>query len=408
MPFSTPDPASAAAHSARSVDAAELDRQVRAVGQIAAVPAILEIVCRTTGLGFAAIARVTEDRWIACAVRDEIAFGLETGGELPVETTICHEVRASGETVVIDCVADDATYRQHPTPAMYGFQSYIAVPIRRLDGTLFGTLCAIDPKPAQLSGTQIVGTIGLFANLIAFHIDAQERLDASEAALLGERRVAELREQFIAVLGHDLRNPLASIDAAARLLERQPARAAVAIGGIRNSVRRMATLIEDVLDLARARLGGGIPVHARDDVWLGPVLEQVTDELRLGWPGRRIDMRFDLDRAVTCDPGRIGQVISNLVGNALKHGATDQAVRVIASTGSHGFELAVCNGGAPIPAATIQRLFQPFFRGSGSSDHQGLGLGLYICSEIVRAHRGTLSVVSTAEETRFTVRLPLD
>jgi len=120
-----------------------------AVAKIDAVPAILEVVCRTTGLGFAAVARVTEDRWIACAVRDEIAFGLQPGGELEVKTTICDEIRGSGRPVVIDHVAADEIFCGHPTPRTYGFQSYISVPIIRPDGRFFGTLCAIGPgRPA--------------------------------------------------------------------------------------------------------------------------------------------------------------------------------------------------------------------------------------------------------------------
>ena len=121
-----------------------------AVAQIDAVPTILEVVCRTTGMGFAAVARVTDERWIACAVRDEISFGLKPGGELKLETTICNEIRASGEAVVIDHVAEDEAFCGHPTPAMYGFQSYISMPIVRPGGAFFGTLCAIDPRPARL------------------------------------------------------------------------------------------------------------------------------------------------------------------------------------------------------------------------------------------------------------------
>ncbi len=185
-----------------------LQEDVALISSIDAVPTILEVCCRTTGMGFAAVARVTEDRWIACAVRDEISFGLKPGGELKVETTICDAIRASGNAVVIDHVAEDDDFCGHPTPALYGFQSYISMPIFRRDGAFFGTLCAIDPKPAKLKNTQIVGMFKLFAELISFNVDAQERLASSEAALFSERQSSELREQFIAVLGHDLRNPL--------------------------------------------------------------------------------------------------------------------------------------------------------------------------------------------------------
>src|SRR5277367_1574155 len=123
------------------------EQDIAAVGSIKAIPTILDIVCRTTGMRFAAVARVTEDRWIACSVRDDIAFGLKPGSELKIESTICHEIRQSGRAVIIDNVAEDAIFREHCTPAMYGFQSYISVPIRLADGSFFGTLCAIDPAP---------------------------------------------------------------------------------------------------------------------------------------------------------------------------------------------------------------------------------------------------------------------
>jgi hypothetical protein len=100
-----------------------LTADISAVSRIDAVASILEVVCRTTGMGFAAVARVTKDRWIACAVRDEIAFGLAPGGELDVKTTICDEIRGSGRAVVIDHVAEDKHFRDHHTPRMYGLRA---------------------------------------------------------------------------------------------------------------------------------------------------------------------------------------------------------------------------------------------------------------------------------------------
>ncbi|QJW85816.1 GAF domain-containing protein [Ramlibacter terrae] len=122
-------------------------------------------------MGFSAVARVTEDRWVCCSVRDEIAFGLKPGGELKVETTLCNEIRGSGERVVIEHVAEDPDFRDHHTPALYGFQSYISVPIVR-DGAVWGTLCAIDPRPALLKTDAVLGMFELFSQLIAFHLDA--------------------------------------------------------------------------------------------------------------------------------------------------------------------------------------------------------------------------------------------
>jgi signal transduction histidine kinase len=379
-----------------------------AVAKIDAVPKILEVVCRTTGMGFAAVARVTEDRWVACAVRDQIAFGLEPGGELQVKTTICDQVRESGKDVVIDHVAEDEDFCGHPTPKMYGFQSYISVPIRRPDGRFFGTLCAIDPRPTRLKTPETVGMFKLFADLIGLHLDAQERLTLSETALLNERQTAELREQFIAVLGHDLRNPLASIDAGAQLLLKLPLseKAAHVAALMHRSAARMAALIDNVLDFARGRLGGGIAVTRVADPGLENALQQVIAELQSAWPDRAIKSKLALSRPVACDSARIAQLFSNLLANALTHGDPAAPVRVTARSDDGGFELSVANFGEPIPPDTLGRLFQPYARASARPYQQGLGLGLYIASEIARAHDGTLEVATTPEETRFTLRMP--
>ena len=381
---------------------------VAAVGRIEVASTILEVVCRTTGMGFAAIARVTEDRWVACAVRDEIAFGLVPGGELEVHTTICDEIRESGAPVIIDEVASDAAFRGHPTPALYGFQSYISVPIQR-DGQFFGTLCAIDPKPAKLNNPAIIGMFSLFADLIAQHLDKEVRLAESEAALLSEREGAELREQFIAVLGHDLRNPLAAIQAGCRLISRTELsdKAVSIVGQMLSSVDRMAGLIDDVLDFARARLGGGFEVERRPDPALATALEQAVEELRMTNPDREIVADIALDVPVSCDTGRVVQLFSNLLANALAHGLDAAPVSVRGRTEGGVFALSVANAGQRIQPETLERLFLPFSRAAARPHQKGLGLGLYICAEIARAHGGAITVASTDDETRFTFSMPV-
>ncbi len=392
---------------------------IDAIAQIEAVPTILNVVCRVTGMGFAAVARVTDSRWICLAVNDEINFGLKPGGELKVETTICREVHQGRSAVIIDHVAEDEAYCGHPAPALYGFQSYIAMPIFLRDGSLFGTLCAIDPQPAKLKNPGVVGMFELFAQLIAVHLDTGQRLAVAEADLLDARTAAELREQFIAVLGHDLRNPLASIGAGTELLQKTPlnekARSIVAM--MDKSVARMSALINDVLDLARGRLGGGLAL-TRTSTTLEPIFRQVIAELQSTHPERTITADFQLTQPVVADRNRIGQLLSNLLGNALTYGAEGAPVRVTATTDGQSktgesktggqFKLMVCNAGAPIPPAAMERLFLPFSRGAVRPSQQGLGLGLYIASEIARAHGGKIDVTSTAEATCFTFSMPLD
>ncbi|HEY9534736.1 MAG TPA: helix-turn-helix domain-containing protein, partial [Mucilaginibacter sp.] len=147
-----------------------IQTDIEIINRISGVQKLLEVVCRVTGMGFAAIARVTDERWVACTVRDEISFGLAAGGELKLETTICNEIRQHGQAVIIDHVAADSRFVCHPTPIMYGFQSYISVPINRPDGSFFGTLCAIDPKPAKLNNPGVIGMFALFSELISLHL----------------------------------------------------------------------------------------------------------------------------------------------------------------------------------------------------------------------------------------------
>lgn len=380
------------------------------IGRIAAVTTILEIVCKTTGMGFAAVARVDDGRWVACSVRDTIQFGLRPGGELAVETTICHEIRQDGKAVVIDHVATHPVYCTHKTPALYGFQSYISMPIVLPDGRFFGTLCAIDPQPRTLNTPEVIGMFKLFAELIALQIDSHERMEASAVDLSREREASVIREQFVAVLGHDLRNPLAAIDACMTILQKTHLndRAVGIAQMVRNSVQRMSGLIDDVLDLTRGRLGGGIPLRREADRALAAAIRQVVDEAVVSAPDRVIAAEIDIRRPVYSDSARIGQLLSNLLGNAITHGASDEPVRVRATVADGMFELSVANGGEPIPDDLIGRLFQPFLRGAEAADRAGLGLGLYISSEIARAHGGELSVVSHPRETRFTFRMPAD
>ncbi len=385
------------------------EHDIAAVSNIKGIPTILDIVCRMTGMRFAAVARVTEDRWIACSVCDEINFGLKPGGELKVETTLCHEIRQSGEAVIIDHVAEDPLYACHHTPQMYGLQSYISMPIRLADGSFFGTLCAIDPEPHRLNTPQTIQMFEMFADMIGVQLSAIRRLNLAEANLLDARNASALREQFIAVLGHDLRNPLASISGGVGLLRKEALsdRGAKILDMMHGSVVRMSGLIDNVLDFARGRLGGGFTLTRQAGVALEPILQQVVSELRVGAGARAIETDFDLPEPVNCDPSRFGQMVSNLLANAVAHGTPDEPVRIHAATNAEELELWVANSGAPIPPTTMERLFQPFFRGEARPSLQGLGLGLHIASEIAKAHGGAIDAISTADETRFTFRMPL-
>ncbi|HEX4298944.1 MAG TPA: GAF domain-containing sensor histidine kinase [Devosia sp.] len=379
------------------------------VAEIGVIPKILDVISRSTGMGFVAVARVTETRWITCAVKDDINFGLVPGSELEVKSTICDEIRDSREGVVIDHVAEHPHFKTHHTPLQYGFESYISMPITMPDGEFFGTLCAIDPRPAKLDTPETIGMFQLYCDLIAMHLQDVRENVANKKLLMDERGTAELREQFMAVLGHDLRNPLASITAGAQMLEREPLteKSKTIVGLMLKSSRRMRDLVENVLDFARGRLGGGIQVDHSNDAPIGPVLEQVIAELRTIHPDRDIRTALNIVERVPLDQRRLGQLLSNLLGNAIAHGAADHPIVVSAATsGGGGFRLYVTNGGEPIPAEILPTIFEPFVRSNKKSGGEGLGLGLYIANAIAKAEGGMLTVSSTPDETRFTFERP--
>ena len=220
---------------------------------------------------------------------------------------------------------------------------------------------------------------------------------------------ARLREEFIAVLSHDLRNPLAAIDSAARILLRDDGHDAKTRDMLemqQKSVVRMSGLIDDVTDFAQVRLGGGIRMRKNPDFDLQPMLEQTVQEVRIANPEATIIETYEFMEPVECDSARISQLLSNLMSNALTHGRTDRPTRVFARDENRKFVLTVTNEGEPIPQSARPMIFEPFSRGSHSESQNGLGLGLFIARGIAEAHGGTLIMSSDAERTEFTFTMP--
>ncbi|MGC2040469.1 MULTISPECIES: GAF domain-containing sensor histidine kinase [Paraburkholderia] len=371
---------------------------------------MLKMICDETGMGFSAVARVTDFSWTACAVQDNIGFGLQAGQQLELHSTLCCESRVARTPIIIDDFSVDAIYRDHHTPRIYNLRSYISVPIITPGGNYFGNLCAIDPRPARVSEPRVVRMFEVFATLIAMQIESEHRQSSTEAQLTTERETGILREQFIAVLGHDLRNPLSAVNATAEYLVRRTDDTNLVNAGdrLKRTVHRMARLIDDVMDFARGRLGSGMAVSIRPVDDLDERLRAVVDELRVANPSREVVTELGLTMRVHCDPSRMQQLLSNLLGNALMHGAKGEPVIVRTETDGNHLSISVANGGDPVPPQLLQKVFEPYWRPPSSSPGGGLGLGLFICKEIVEAHGGTIEVSSSADHgTCFTARLPV-
>jgi signal transduction histidine kinase len=216
-----------------------------------------------------------------------------------------------------------------------------------------------------------------------------------------------LNEMFTAVLGHDLRSPLTAILTTSEALLRgaPDERVQRAAKRVQSSGKRMGRLIEDMLDLARARLAGGIPL-SRQTVHLGELLQRVVQEHQVACPELRLELVAEGDLVGQFDPDRFAQVASNLIGNAIQHGERSEPVQVrVQGAETDRIALSVTNAGG-ISSDVLPHLFDPFRGSQAAGRKDGLGLGLYIVQQIVHAHRGEIRVDATPSHTTFLIGVP--
>ncbi|WP_438037267.1 sensor histidine kinase [Sorangium sp. So ce204] len=227
------------------------------------------------------------------------------------------------------------------------------------------------------------------------------------------RKDAEFRDRVVAILGHDLRDPLSSIHMAASLLQKRedmPEGSSKMLARVTRCADRMARMINDLLDLTRSRTGRGIPIDPKPTD-LHDICRQVLNELELLHPERVIVYRRHSDGRGVWDSDRLTQVLSNLLSNAIHYSPPSTPVHVSIEGQEEHVVFAVNNQGTPISPELLPSLFEPFRRGAREAEAQGvsggLGLGLFIARQIVVAHGGTIDVMSDREHgTTFTVSLP--
>jgi signal transduction histidine kinase len=261
--------------------------------------------------------------------------------------------------------------------------------------------------------TQSCGSLGPddMADLMRFNEAIDQSLAESVTRYSGD--LDRSREMFIAILGHDLRTPLNAVIMASQFMldtgELEEPHLTLTTRIARSS-RRMNRMVDDLLDFTRSRLGTGVPV-TRQRMDLAREGAHAVDEIAAAHPGCKVEFHPTGDLRGEWDCPRISQVLANLLGNAVQHGAADAVVTLTARGEPEEVVLEVHNFGPSIRASELNGLFSPFKRlasGHATPPHQtNLGLGLYIAERIVTAHGGTIEVQSSKEDgTRFTVRLP--
>jgi signal transduction histidine kinase len=407
----------------------ELKKDVERIQELSIVPSILELVCRITGMGFSAVARVTDSKWIACAVKDEINFGLRPGGQLELETTICNEIKGHGQPVVIDEVAKDDQFCNHHTPRQYGFQSYISIPIILKDGVFFGTLCAIDPRPFPLKSSNMVTLFTLFADLIAYHLLTHDRMRAQKELLTTKdrqiRQSADEIRQYSHISSHTLREPLRKLRLFTDKLihledipeEHQAKQIALKINRLSGSFTQMISELSEFSGLDAA------PAN-----WEPVDLNAIADDVRISLRPMVVEKNAIVTVGalpiIEAKPVQMTQLFAHLVRNALQFSRPDvqPAISILAdklpaAEVSLYEELDLTrlycrlrfeDNGIGIEQNQLHDNFD-LFRWFGTDGAQpDLGAGLAQVKKIVQLHNGALNVRSEpGSGSVFTVILPM-
>lgn len=341
----------------------------------------------------------------------------ETPGEVvalqrgaPAGGTLAEVVR-TGVPVWLDR-AEELSDGAEPPGAPGGARAIL--PLAGMGGSVRGALAFAWAAPGPLAPERRELALAV-AGEIARALERARRYDAerserlrAQAGLEEARRLAEVQDQLVGVVAHDLRSPLQTVIMGARLIQQRGALEPVqshTLARMVASAERAAAMIRDLLDLARVRQGLGMRI-APQDADLGAVCARAVAELQGANPGRLVGRAVYGDVHGRFDPERLSQVVVNLASNALHHGGAAARVAVVAEGRPDELTLAVWNDGPAIPPGRLERLFEPRTAGGGGTPVV-VGLGLFIVREIVRAHGGRLAVRSSPEDgTTFEVVLP--
>ncbi|MEH3024345.1 MAG: GAF domain-containing protein [Pseudomonas oryzihabitans] len=369
-----------------------------------AVTTLLRVACDISGLKFAAVAEVSEQRWIACAVHDRMDYGLTVGTELELEATFCNHVRSSHDPVLIADVARDPSYCDHPLPQLYGWKSYVSLPVFRPNGTFFGTLCGFDAAPTpSLDQPAILGTLEGFARLLGELIAREEQRRDETAGLRGDVELHALREQLLVLFEEDLQRPLQRLSQTVdELADQLPA-----ARQWQAEARRLARRSAEGADFVRARLGHGPLLRPVLADGVNERLEGLIAELAARHPDRRFTTALPaLPAALRLDLPRVLQALEAVLEHGVAGTAAGDAIHLQGELRERAYRLQVESSGAPLDPTALTSLFQPTLATPAANGRRGLALELYLAQEIVRGHGGILTARTQDGRNCLTLTLP--
>ncbi|WP_267407567.1 GAF domain-containing protein [Pseudomonas sp. GM_Psu_2] len=365
------------------------------------VAALLRVVCDISGLGVATVAEVTEQRWIACAVEDRIAFGLQPGAELDLESTLCNHVRSSHDAVIISDVTQNPTYCDHPAPGLYGWKSYLSVPVFRPNGTFFGTLCAFDPQPApRLEQRPVIDTLDGFARLLGELLAREEQRREASPGARGDRDLTPLREQLLVLLEEDLQRPL-------QALAKEASADAAQAQRLQAEAQRLAERSAAAADFVRVRLGHGLPLKLTLVEGVNERLTNLLATLQARFPDQTLGSELpELPAAVRLDLPRLLQAMGALLEWVASRNPAGGTLLLRGELDERCYRLAVESRTAVVDPGSLSQVFQPALTEATPEQPARLELSLYLAQEVARGHGGSLVARQENGRLRFILTLP--
>jgi signal transduction histidine kinase len=374
-----------------------------------AIKEILHCTVEITQLDFASIVHIQEHTWTACAVHSKNDPPYKVDDTLVYDCYLKHNLRDEVRPFVMGSIIRQSFGSDNIINLQKEDRVLISIPIKCPKKNFIGILYAQASRQKKIFEDSMIRTLQVFSEMISLKIEMHQLEPAKADTIIASVKPLEIREQLVTILSHDLCTPIQAIEMGTHiLLQRdQLAENREIVERIDRSAKRMGKLIDNILSFAHGQLGETIPANKVYCDFFSKNLKNVVDELRYLYPKRTVLGKIEDVGTVYCDIGQIAQLLSNLGNNALKYSPPDSIVDIAVAAGDHAITISVTNYGKPISNDVIPRLFKPYWRAAEDSASPGLGLGLYIVHEVVKAHGGGIDVRSTAETgTTFSVTIP--
>ena len=402
--------------------------------RLAALPSVLKALRGLTQTRFAALVRLTDQKWQACLVDDHASLGIRAGDVFPIEDTLCAQVREIHAPVNQPSVGPDMAGENtaHMARAL-GIRCHFSYPVFAADGAFFGALCLMDTTPHEPLSSAVVDAVAAFSQLVGTALSRTGRAasqdlpmgKASTAPDVGSTQAAKapapaavpaaaeaepsVQARVLSVMGHDLRNPMHSLMAAIEMIQLKPMepRLERLMGMVQGSASRLSELARQTLDFTRLQMLGELPIQVMPSHDPVSGIKAVIEHVRASYPQREVQEDLQNCPSADIDPGRVDQALSSVLTHAIKHCGADQQVGVRALGRDGRLIVEVSVPGYILDAALLPHLFNPFAQRDGTAQTAHLGVGLYLARATALAHGGDLVARQTGTEVGFIFSLPI-